>query len=174
MIIVVMGVSSCGKSTIGKLLAKHLSVPFIEGDEFHPEENVAKMSRGIPLTDNDRYPWLRSLSHELQFHQQNKGAVLACSALKENYRKILQEGLQQQIIWIYLEGTEDVIRQRMKERKNHFMPEALLQSQLSTLEKPSYAHCFSVEKSPEAIVEEIMCLLKDEERQSMKDGSSPL
>ncbi|HTM91649.1 MAG TPA: gluconokinase [Flavisolibacter sp.] len=160
MIIVVMGVTSCGKSTIGKLLAKRLSLPFIEGDESHPEENILKMSKGIPLNNDDRRPWLQILSHELQMHEKNKGAVLACSALKESYRKLLQEGLNEKIIWIYLEGTEEVIRKRMKERKNHFMPETLLQSQLSTLEKPSYAYSFSIEKKPDVIVEEIMDILK--------------
>lgn len=158
--IVVMGVTSCGKSTIGKLLATRLSVPFIEGDEFHPEENIKKMSKGIPLNDDDRSPWLRTLSHELQMHEKKNGAVLACSALKESYRKILQEGLHEKIIWIYLEGTENMIRERMKERKNHFMPETLLQSQLTTMEKPSYAYCFSIEKKPEAIVNEIIHLIK--------------
>ena len=102
MIIVVMGVAGCGKSTIGKLLAKRLSLPFIEADEFHSKENVLKMSKGIPLNDEDRFPWLQSLSKELQLQEQKKGAVLACSALKENYRKMLLEGLHEKITWIYL------------------------------------------------------------------------
>jgi carbohydrate kinase (thermoresistant glucokinase family) len=156
MIIVVMGVTSSGKSTIGKLLAKRLSLPFIEGDEFHPEENIIKMSRGIPLNDEDRIPWLQTLSHELQLHEKNKGAVLACSALKESYRKILQEGLNEKITWVYLDGSQELIKKRMEKRRNHFMPEALLQSQFSTLEKPSYALCFSIEKKPEVIVDEIV------------------
>jgi carbohydrate kinase (thermoresistant glucokinase family) len=156
MIIVVMGVTSSGKSTIGKLLAKRLSVPFIEGDEFHPEENIEKMSKGIPLNDDDRVPWLQLLSQQLKSHQQDKGAVLACSALKESYRKILQGGLNEKITWIYLDGSEELIRKRMEKRKNHFMPEALLQSQFSALEKPSYALCFSIEKEPEVIVNEIV------------------
>jgi carbohydrate kinase (thermoresistant glucokinase family) len=155
-----MGVTSCGKSTIGQLLANHLSLPFIEGDEFHPEENILKMSKGIPLNDSDRGPWLQALSNELQLHEKNKGSVLACSALKENYRKILQKNLNQKIIWIYLEGTEDVIRKRMTERKNHFMPESLLQSQLSTIEKPPYAYCISIQKEPEIIVKEIIDLIQ--------------
>ena len=89
MIIVVMGVSGCGKSTVGKLLAAELSYPFIEADDFHTKENVLKMSKGIPLNDEDRYPWLQSLARELEIQERNKGAVLACSALKELYRKIL-------------------------------------------------------------------------------------
>lgn len=151
-----MGVAGCGKSTIGKRLAARLSLPFIEGDDFHSKENVLKMSSGIPLTDEDRYPWLQTLSHQLQLHEKSTGAVLACSALKEDYRRVLQNGLQEKIEWIYLEGTEKTLRERMKKRKNHFMPQALLQSQLATLEKPVYAHTFSIEKDPEAIVKEIL------------------
>ena len=159
MIIVVMGITGSGKSTIGKLLAKHLSLPFIEADDFHSKENILKMSHGISLTDEDRYPWLQSLSRELQLHQK-EGAVLACSALKEDYRKILQSGLQEKITWIYLEGSEDTIRKRLKNRKGHFMPEELLKSQIATLEKPSYAYFFSVEKNPEDIVDEIISSIK--------------
>jgi carbohydrate kinase (thermoresistant glucokinase family) len=85
MIIVVMGVAACGKSTIGKLLAQQLSLPFIEADDFHSEKNILKMSSGIPLTDEDRYPWLQTLSQELKRYVQENGAVLACSALKEKY-----------------------------------------------------------------------------------------
>jgi carbohydrate kinase (thermoresistant glucokinase family) len=154
-----MGVTACGKSTVGKLLAKRLLLPFIEADDFHSEENISKMSHGIPLTDEDRYPWLRSLSHELQQHEKKNGAVMACSALKERYRKILQQGLQEKIIWIYLEGNEALLRQRIATRKQHFMPPELLQSQLATLEKPAYAYTISIEKDPEAIVNEIIRLL---------------
>src|SRR5215213_3784904 len=102
MIIIVMGVSGCGKSTIGKFLSEKLSLPFIEADDFHSKESVLKMSSGIPLTDEDRWPWLQSLSYELKLRQ-NEGAILACSALKEEYRKILQQDLHEKIIWIYLE-----------------------------------------------------------------------
>lgn len=164
MTIVVMGVSSCGKSTIGKLLAERLALPFIEADDFHPQENILKMSKGTPLSDDDRHPWLHSLSHQLKMHEQSKGSVLACSALKESYRNILQGDLKEKIKWIYLEGTEDVIRKRMKERKNHFMPESLLQSQLTTMEKPLYAYCISIEKNPDAIVEEIAGVLNNSDK----------
>jgi len=159
MIIVIMGVAGCGKSTIGKLLAERLSLPFIEADDFHSNENISKMRSGIPLNDEDRYPWLRSLSHELQMHERNKGAVLACSALKESYRKILQEGLQEKIVWIYLEGDEQTLRERLKNRKGHFMHEELLKSQLATLEKPDYAYTFSITMKPEMIVDEIMKMI---------------
>jgi carbohydrate kinase (thermoresistant glucokinase family) len=160
MIIVVMGVSGCGKSTIGKRLAERLSLPFIEADDFHSKENIAKMSQGIPLTDEDRYPWLQSLSQELKNYEEKKGAVLACSALKESYRKILQKGLKKKITWIYLEGDEKTLRKRIEHRKGHFMPEELLLSQLKTLEKPSNAYTFSIKKNPKTIVDEIMNTLQ--------------
>lgn len=161
MIIVVMGVTGSGKSTIGKLLAERLSLPFVEADDFHSKENVAKMSKGIPLTDEDRHPWLQSLSQALQTEEKNKGAVLACSALKEQYRHLLQQGLQEKIIWIYLDGSEKIISERMRNRQGHFMPEKLLHSQFVTLEKPAYAYSFSIEKKPEAIVGEIMKVIKN-------------
>lgn len=160
MIIVIMGVTGCGKSTIGNLLAQKLSLPFIEADEFHSKENVVKMSSGIPLNDEDRYPWLESLSLQLQSHEKT-GAVLACSALKESYRQILQKNVNEKIIWIYLDGSETVLQERMKNRAGHFMPGTLLQSQLATMEKPVYAYCFSIEKDPETITNEILNTIKD-------------
>ena len=155
MIIVVMGVTGCGKTTIGKLLAKHLSLPFIEGDQFHPKENIDKMRSGTPLTDEDRFPWLKALAEELKHHEQQKGAVLACSALKEHYREMLQQGLRKPINWVYLEGSEETLRERIKNRQGHFMPEGLLRSQLETLEIPAYAYTFSIEKEPERIASKI-------------------
>lgn len=160
MIIIVMGVTGSGKSTIGKLLADRLSLPFIEGDAFHSKENILKMSKGIALTDEDRLPWLKSLSLELHEKEKDKGAVLACSALKENYRHILQQGLEEKITWIFLDGSEKTIRKRMENRKDHFMPEELLHSQIATLEKPAYAYCFSIEEEPQTIVNGIMHILK--------------
>jgi carbohydrate kinase (thermoresistant glucokinase family) len=155
-----MGVAGCGKSTTGKLLAEQLSLPFIEADDFHSKENVLKMSKGIPLNDEDRYPWLQSLAHELQLQEGKKGAVLACSALKESYRKILQDGLKEKIAWVYLEGDEQILKERLKNRKGHFMPEELLQSQLATLEKPDGAHTFSITMNPQEIVDDIMKVIK--------------
>lgn len=155
-----MGVTGCGKSTIGKLLAHKLSLPFIEADEFHSKENVAKMSNGIPLNDEDRYPWLHSLSLELQSNEKT-GAILACSALKESYRKILQNNLRQKIIWIYLEGSKTTLQKRMANRPGHFMPRTLLESQLQVLEKPDYAYRFSIENDPETITNEILNTIKN-------------
>jgi carbohydrate kinase (thermoresistant glucokinase family) len=155
MIIVVMGVTGCGKTTVGRLLAQHLSLPFIEGDQFHPKENIEKMRSGTPLTDEDRFPWLKALAGELKRQEQQKGAVLACSALKEHYREMLQQGLREPITWIYLEGSEETLRERIKTRQGHFMPEGLLRSQLETLEIPAYAYTFSIEKPPERIAAKI-------------------
>ena len=154
-----MGVTGTGKTTIGKKLAEHLSIPFIEGDEYHDQANIIKMQEGIPLSDEDRYPWLRTLSGLLQMEEGRKGAVLACSALKEEYRRILQQPLKQKIKWIYLEGEEELLRDRMKNRSGHFMPGGLLRSQLDTMEKPAYALSFPVDRDPAIIVKEIMSCL---------------
>jgi gluconokinase len=161
MIIVIMGVTGCGKSTIGKLLAQKLSLPFIEADEFHSKENIAKMSSGTPLNDEDRYPWLQSLSQQLQSHEKT-GAILACSALKESYREILQKDLNEKIIWIYLEGNETILQKRLESRTGHFMPGTLLKSQLEVLEKPGDAYRFSIEKDPGTITHEILKTIKND------------
>jgi len=159
MIIVIMGVTACGKTTIGKLLAQHLSLPFIEADDFHSPGNISKMRSGSPLTDEDRFPWLEALSRELKIHETKGGAVLACSALKEIYRESLQRELKENITWIYLEGSETILRERIRNRRGHFMPEELLHSQLITLEIPSYAYCFPIDKEPETIVKKIVHLI---------------
>lgn len=131
---VVMGVSGCGKSTIGSALAATLDVPFLEGDAFHPESNVAKMSAGVPLNDEDRAGWLKTLAAEISgAREQGKGLVLSCSALKRRYRDLLREadpGLQ----FVHLSGPRSVIAERMQQRTDHYMPPALLDSQLEILE----------------------------------------
>lgn len=133
-----MGVSGSGKSTLGRLLADQLNVPFIEGDDYHPDSNVEKMSAGIPLNDSDRYAWLQTL-HDVASTHTEEGAVMACSALKESYRNQLSDTMEDLFIWVLLDGTYEVIQNRMKERKDHFMPPALLRSQFDTLERPDYA-----------------------------------
>jgi len=133
-----MGVSGCGKSTLGNALAESLKVPFIEGDDFHPQSNIEKMKRGTPLTDADRETWLIQLGMQLE-KQQTSGVVLACSALKASYRKLLTEGLaKKRILWVYLKCEIEQLTSRMQKR-NHFMPLSLLQSQLHTLEEPKEA-----------------------------------
>lgn len=160
MILVVMGVTGSGKTTVGKLLANRLSIPFLDADDFHSKENVKKMSDGVPLTDEDRHPWLSSISEALEEKEKAGGAVLACSALKVAYRALLQQSVSSKIIWVHLEGKEELILERLKKRTQHFMPASLLSSQFATLESPIDAHSCSIENSPEDIVEEILKKLK--------------
>ncbi|WP_430966243.1 gluconokinase [Spongiimicrobium sp. 2-473A-2-J] len=151
----VMGVSGCGKSTIGKLLAKTLSIPFYDGDDYHPETNIAKMSAGEPLNDQDRAGWLRTLNR-LARENAATGAVIACSALKVSYRDLLKEGMETQTKWVYLEGSFAEILARHRNRKDHFMPTDLLQSQFDILEPPTDAPGISISKSPQEIVSEVL------------------
>lgn len=133
-LIVVMGISGAGKSTVGQAIAKRLEMPFIDADDFHPRENVLKMSRGQALTDEDRWPWLASIvQYVLESHRENW--VLACSALKQSYRDYLAQRLE--VETVYLELTKEEAERRLQNRANHFMPSTLVQSQLDTLEIPT-------------------------------------
>ena len=139
MIVVVMGVSGAGKTTVGNALAETLGWEFLDADEYHPESNVAKMAAGTPLTDTDRWPWLDRLNRELRARDANGvDAVLACSALKEAYRARLMAGLRTTRL-VFLRGDFDSIRARMQARKHKYMPASLLQSQFDTLEPPARA-----------------------------------
>lgn len=158
MIYYIMGVAGSGKTTVGKLLAKKLNIPFFDGDDFHPKANVSKMSEGIPLIDADRWPWLQNIAKAAQDHLQKDGVIIACSALKESYRKVLEGDFKQHIRWIFLSGSQEVILNRMNARTDHFMPPALLQSQFDTLESPSsdQALVIDITKEPQDIVSEIL------------------
>lgn len=137
-IIIIMGVSGSGKTTLGKAIAKKFDYNFLEGDRFHSKANKQKMKKGIPLTDEDRIPWLRKINQTLQKKQGEK-IVLACSALKKFYRKLLKDKLASEtILWIHLCDEYSVLKTRM-ENRNHFMPITLLKSQLETLEPPKKA-----------------------------------
>ena len=136
MIIFILGVSGSGKTTVGKLLAERLEIPFFDGDVFHPASNVEKMRGGTPLTDEDREGWLDAINEAAQ---QAERAVFACSGLKESYRQRLRRGLNKPVKWVMLEGDAALIKQRMMGREGHFMPVHLLQSQLDLLEVPTYA-----------------------------------
>ncbi|GGG40289.1 gluconokinase [Dokdonia pacifica] len=134
-IYIVMGVSGVGKTTLGKTIAQQLDIPFYDADDFHPQENKDKMASGIPLQDEDRWPWLDRIV--TQYDQwEIEGAVLACSALKESYRKRLKVD-QSKVKTIYLSASFDNIAQRLSVRKNHFFNPSLLQSQFDTLEAPT-------------------------------------
>jgi gluconokinase len=134
---VVMGVAGSGKSTIGAALARALGVDFVEGDEYHPAENVERMARGIPLTDDDRAGWLRALAMRLrEAKAAGTGLVMTCSALKRSYRDVLRAAAGE-LRFIYLRGPRAVIAERLGGRSGHFMPPSLLDSQLATLEEPS-------------------------------------
>ncbi|WKX75421.1 gluconokinase [Zobellia laminariae] len=154
-IIFVMGVSGSGKSTIGKLLAEELNLSFYDGDDYHPEANVKKMADGHPLDDDDRQGWLERLNL-LAIEKSENGAIIACSALKNKYRTILQNGIEEKLNFVYLQGTFEEIMGRLELRKNHFMPPELLHSQFNTLEVPEDAITVSIMHTPEEIVSKII------------------
>ncbi|XP_046350863.1 probable gluconokinase [Haliotis rufescens] len=146
MIVIVMGVCGCGKTTVGEALAEKLQCEFADADDFHPEANKVKMGQAIPLTDEDRIPWLISIHHYIMrlFTEGNNG-IVTCSALKKMYRGILASGEvtpnkdyaeKLPVLFVYLKGDRDLLNQRMEGRSGHFMPVSLLDSQLATLEEP--------------------------------------
>ncbi len=132
--VVVMGVSGCGKTTVGRLLARHLEVPFIEGDELHPPRNVELMAAGIALNDEDRAGWLDAVAAELA--RRPEGAVASCSALRRRYRDRLRR-MVPALRFVHLRGDRAVLEERLAQRRGHYMPPTLLESQLQTLEPPS-------------------------------------
>lgn len=140
---VVMGVSGCGKTTIGQALAAHLDCPFYDGDDFHSPQNVAKMASGIPLDDEDRAPWLASLAELIQEHlQRGQTAVLASSALKKRYRDQLH--VSDAVRFIFLDGDFDLIWGRMQERADHYMKAEMLRSQFAALEPPAQTEALRI------------------------------
>ncbi len=151
MVVIVMGVAGCGKSTVGPLIAEALGGAFAEGDQFHPPANVAKMSSGLPLDDSDRMPWLAAMAEAIRdWRRQAQPTVLACSALRQRYREVLADG-SDEVRFVYLRGTQTLIGDRMARRRNHFMPPSLLTSQFATLEEPADAIIVDVGGAPEAI-----------------------
>ena len=151
-----MGVSGCGKTTVGKMTADTLGVPYYEGDDYHPQENVDKMSRGTPLNDDDRAVWLQRLA-DLIREKLDEGAsgVLSCSALKMKYRDQLTVD-PERVHFIYLKGRYQLIQERMKKRSNHYMPPDLLMSQFEMLEEPDDIFTIRVDQSPEKILAQVM------------------
>jgi gluconokinase len=153
-----MGVVGAGKTTVGILLAQRLGWRFADADDFHPAANIQKISNGIPLDDSDRAPWLAALRDAiLHWNLERKGAVLACSALKRKYRDALRvDGVR----FVYLKGDFDLIEQRLRIRRGHFASNSILRSQFEDLEKPEDAITVEIDKTPDAIVSEIIDKLK--------------
>ncbi len=134
-LIIVMGVSGSGKSSVGEALGERLAIPFRDADAFHPQANIDKMTAGIPLTDADRWPWLDAIGKAL--HDAGDGLVVACSALKRIYRDRLRQAAGRPVTFVWLDGSQETIAKRMSGRKGHFMPPSLLDSQFATLEPPA-------------------------------------
>ncbi len=153
--VILMGVSGSGKTTIGKRLAQSLGWTFFEGDDFHPRANITKMSKGIPLSDEDRQPWLNALRELIeQFIHKEESAVLACSALKAAYRQFLEQE-NEEVFFVYLKGDYELIRKRLEERSNHYMKAGLLSSQFDALEEPEGVMTVDILRDPEEIVSSI-------------------
>jgi gluconokinase len=160
MIVIVMGVTGVGKTTVGELLGAKTGWPLYDADAYHSPANVEKMRAGIPLTDDDRWPWLDRLNALLrQSESRGESAILACSALKQRYRERLQQGLQN-VRWVYLKGDIELIRSRLLLRKGHYMNPALLQSQFDALEPPGNAVTVDVGAEPEVLVERVLASLQ--------------
>jgi len=157
--LVIMGVSGSGKSTIGQSLGRRLGWRYEDGDSFHPPANVAKMSAGHPLTDEDRWPWLQAIADEIaRCRAKGEHIIIACSALKKVYRDILVGG-SDDVRMVYLEGSQELIAERMRHRAGHFMPPGLLASQFATLEPPGAEErpiTVSVDAPVETIVDDIV------------------
>lgn len=155
MVIILMGVSGCGKTSVGKQLSNQIGLPFFDADDYHPQANIDKMSNNMPLNDGDRTPWLETLAAQIDEWDISGGAILACSALKESYRKILSSG-DVSIFWVFLSGSFELIQKRMKTRTNHYMKPELLQSQFDALEIPDYGLKIDIESNINTITNEII------------------
>lgn len=161
--LIVMGVSGSGKSTVATALAERLGWSCLDGDRFHPAGNIAKMSAGLPLTDEDRWPWLNAIADEIERAcKAGQHAVIACSALKRAYRKLLLRG-RNDVRFVFLSGTQELIAARLTGRKGHFMPPELLASQFRTLEPPDQDEsviAVSIDAAVDAIVDDVLRQLR--------------
>ncbi len=156
MVVILMGVSGCGKTTVGRLLAEHLGWPLLDADEFHSARSIEKMRAGIALDDDDRWPWLDRMNAALRERDaQGESVLLACSALKQAYRDRLGHTLAH-LRWIYLKGDFTLIRARLEARKGHYMKAGLLESQFAALEEPVDALTVDIEATPQAIADSIL------------------
>lgn len=173
--LIVMGVSGSGKSTIAEKLAERLDWTYEDGDKFHPNSNVEKMSAGQPLNDDDRRPWLQAIADEIGRVCKTGGhAVVACSALKRTYRDILLHG-RDDVRFVFLDGTQELIAARLAQRRDHFMPPGLLASQFKTLEPPSVEEnpiTVSIDASVDAIIDDIVAKLRRGDTQAQSRNNS--
>ena len=159
MIVLVMGTTGAGKTTIGTILARRLGWTFLDADDFHPAANIEKMKKGIPLTDADRAPWLAAIHAELERRSKaGENVVLACSALKQKYRDKISAGLDVKVV--YLKGSYETMRRHIEERHGHFAGAGILAGQFADLEEPKDAIVVDVSKTPEEIVSEVRACLK--------------
>ena len=166
MIVIIMGVTGTGKTTVGELLAEKTGWPPYDADDYHSPANVEKMRAGIPLTDDDRWPWLDRLNAVLRAaNGRGESAILACSALKQRYRDRLQQGLES-VRWVHLKGDFELIQSRLRQRKGHYMNPALLQSQFDALEPPADALIVDVGDEPAALAQRIFAALAGPESRS--------
>lgn len=160
MILILMGVAGSGKSTVGQLLASESGCGFLDGDSLHPAANIRKMTMGIPLTDADRQPWLAAIHARIaQSFQRGQSLVVACSALQQRYRETLAEGVP--VTWVYLKGSEELIRARLLQRQHHFFKAQMLASQFADLEEPSNAIVIDAAMEPHLAVGKIGAALKE-------------
>ena len=159
--LVVMGVSGCGKTSVGEALGRALRLPFEDGDDLHPKENIAKMSAGIALTDEDRFPWLDRVGDRLKANP--GGIIIGCSALKRIYRDRIRKAAEHPVTFLHLDGSRALIESRMRARKGHFMPASLLESQFAALEPPAAeerAITVSIDASIEKIVADALSAIR--------------
>ncbi len=163
---IIFGVAGSGKTTIGTLLAAALDIPFYDADDFHPKANIKKMASGIPLTDTDRMPWLELISKSIINWQKEKGAVLACSALKKHYRTLLDNTGQSHIQWIFLDVDENTVKQRLNKRKGHFFREELMKSQFETLEPSKSGIVIDANQDQQDVMSQIRSKLKNNSKKS--------
>jgi len=151
MVIIIMGVAGTGKTTIGEILSTRLRWDFYDADDYHPNENKDKMRRGIPLTDSDRWPWLKAIRELIDSClSKNNPSIIACSALRKSYREFLKED-RERVRFVYLKGDENTLLKRLSLRKGHFAGADLLESQLETLEEPENVLSVDISKQPEEI-----------------------
>lgn len=159
--IIIIGVSGSGKTTVGEMLAAKTGYEFYDADNFHPQKNIDKMKAGHPLTDEDRWPWLDNMHDFITEKLKSNNVILACSGLKEIYRKRLSKGIEQQCKWVFLKGDYNTIVERMKRRKEHYMPASLLQSQFNDLQIPQDAIEADIKLPPGMIVNYIISKLSN-------------